>query len=126
MRCFSHELYVYANTLDMHRNFAPKFPGRYLTSNVNITVAGPDGSPISVPVGSQLQLGRDCAQFLMIICRSLRQVQDAKVSCTPRNDAVDNLSSRAHAGAARSRLLESCLTLPGTITIPQYKRWKIW
>jgi hypothetical protein len=49
----NHELYVYANTLDMYHNFAPKFPGRYLTSNVNITVAGPDGSPISVPVGSR-------------------------------------------------------------------------
>ncbi|KAI0264244.1 Metallo-dependent phosphatase-like protein [Gloeopeniophorella convolvens] len=49
----NHELYVYANTLDMHQNFAPKFPGRYLSSNVNITIAGPDGSPVSVPVGSR-------------------------------------------------------------------------
>ena len=96
----SHELYIYANTLDMYHNFAPKFPGRYLTSNVNITVPGPDGSPISVPVGSQLQLGRDRTHFLMIclIRRSLRQVQDTKVSCTPRNDTADNLSSRARRG----------------------------
>lgn len=124
----SHELYIYANTLDMYHNFAPKFPGRYLTSNVNITVPGPDGSPISVPVGSQLQLGRDRTHFLMIclIRRSLRQVQDTKVSCMPRNDAADKLSSRVHAGAARSRLLASCLTLLGTITIPPYRRWKIW
>ncbi|KAA1477516.1 hypothetical protein DENSPDRAFT_885166 [Dentipellis sp. KUC8613] len=49
----NHELYVYANTLDMHQNFAPKFPGRYLTSNVNITVKGADGTPTSVPVGSR-------------------------------------------------------------------------
>ncbi|KAI0253692.1 Metallo-dependent phosphatase-like protein [Lactifluus subvellereus] len=49
----NHELYVYANTLDMHLNFAPKFPGRYLSSNVNITVAGPYGTPVSVPVGSR-------------------------------------------------------------------------
>lgn len=49
---YSHELYVYTNTLDMHLNFAPKFPGRYLSSNVNITVEGPSGTPVSVPVGS--------------------------------------------------------------------------
>jgi hypothetical protein len=51
----SHELYVYANTLDMHLNFAPNFPGRYLSSNVNITVLDPYGTPVSVPVGSQCQ-----------------------------------------------------------------------
>ncbi|TFY66095.1 hypothetical protein EVG20_g4990 [Dentipellis fragilis] len=49
----NHELYVYANTLDMHQNFAPKFPGRYLSSNVNITLNGTDGQPVSVPVGSR-------------------------------------------------------------------------
>ncbi|KAI0039404.1 hypothetical protein FA95DRAFT_1585296 [Auriscalpium vulgare] len=49
----NHELYVYANTLDMHQNFAPKFPGRYLSSNANITIAGPDGQNVSVPVGSR-------------------------------------------------------------------------
>ncbi|KAI9441822.1 Metallo-dependent phosphatase-like protein [Lactarius indigo] len=49
----NHELYIYANALDMHQNFAPKFPGRYLSSNVNITVPGPNGSPVSVPVGSR-------------------------------------------------------------------------
>ncbi|TFY66105.1 hypothetical protein EVG20_g4987 [Dentipellis fragilis] len=49
----NHELYVYANMLDMHQNFAPKFPGRYLTSNVNITIKGADGKMASVPVGSR-------------------------------------------------------------------------
>ncbi|KAJ7204707.1 Metallo-dependent phosphatase-like protein [Mycena pura] len=44
----NHELYIYNNTLDMFKNFAPHFPGRYLTSNVNITVNG-----VSVPVGSR-------------------------------------------------------------------------
>ncbi|KAH9019997.1 hypothetical protein EDB84DRAFT_1441946 [Lactarius hengduanensis] len=48
----NHELYIYANALDMHQNFAPKFPGRYLSSNVNITILGPNDSPVSVPVGS--------------------------------------------------------------------------
>ncbi|KAH9039800.1 Metallo-dependent phosphatase-like protein [Lactarius pseudohatsudake] len=58
----NHELYIYANALDMHQNFAPKFPGRYLSSNVNITIPGPNGSPVSVPVGSQLQLGHEYCQ----------------------------------------------------------------
>ncbi|KAF8260660.1 Metallo-dependent phosphatase-like protein, partial [Lactarius quietus] len=49
----NHELYIYANTLDMYQNFVPKYPGRYLSSNVNITIPGPDGSPVSVPVGSR-------------------------------------------------------------------------
>lgn len=49
----NHELYVYANTYDMYTNFAPKFPGRYLSSNVNITVTGKDGKAVSVPVGSR-------------------------------------------------------------------------
>ncbi|KAH8977050.1 Metallo-dependent phosphatase-like protein [Lactarius hatsudake] len=53
----NHELYIYANALDMHQNFAPKFPGRYLSSDVNITIPGkipaPNGSPVSVPVGSR-------------------------------------------------------------------------
>ena len=47
----SHELYIYAITQDMHQNFAPKLNGRYLSSNVNITVADQDGNPVSVPVG---------------------------------------------------------------------------
>ena len=54
----SHELYVYADTYDMYTNFAPKLDGRYLSSNVNITVADPKAKPsenktISVPVGNR-------------------------------------------------------------------------
>ncbi|KAJ7940412.1 Metallo-dependent phosphatase-like protein [Mycena leptocephala] len=44
----NHELYIYNNTLDMHNNFAPRFNGRYLSSNVNITING-----VSKPVGSR-------------------------------------------------------------------------
>ncbi|KAJ6525668.1 Metallo-dependent phosphatase-like protein [Mycena capillaripes] len=44
----NHELYIYNNTLDMHNNFAPRFNGRYLSSNVNITIDG-----VSKPVGSR-------------------------------------------------------------------------
>ncbi|TCD62703.1 hypothetical protein EIP91_006528 [Steccherinum ochraceum] len=49
----NHELYIYANTLDMFQNFAPQLKGRYLSSNVNITVADKHGKPQSVPVGSR-------------------------------------------------------------------------
>ncbi|KAF7294146.1 hypothetical protein HMN09_01143000 [Mycena chlorophos] len=49
----NHELRVYANTLDMHTNFAMHYEGRYLTSNVNITVFDEDGQAVSVPVGSR-------------------------------------------------------------------------
>jgi hypothetical protein len=44
----NHELYIYNNTLDMHQNFAPRFNGRYLSSNVNITING-----VSQPVGNR-------------------------------------------------------------------------
>lgn len=46
----NHELYIYNNTLDMHTNFAPQIPGRYLSSNANITVNG-----VSVPVGERFR-----------------------------------------------------------------------
>ncbi|KAI0753174.1 Metallo-dependent phosphatase-like protein [Daedaleopsis nitida] len=49
----NHELYVYANTLDMHLNFVPKLNGRYLSSNANITVADKNGKSVSVPVGDR-------------------------------------------------------------------------
>ncbi|KAJ7510105.1 Metallo-dependent phosphatase-like protein [Mycena galericulata] len=44
----NHELYIYNNTLDMYKNFAPRFNGRYLSSNVNITIDG-----VSRPVGDR-------------------------------------------------------------------------
>ena len=44
-------MYIYANTLDMYKNFVPKLNGRYLSSNVNITIADKHGKPVSVPVG---------------------------------------------------------------------------
>ncbi|KAG1742505.1 Metallo-dependent phosphatase-like protein [Suillus lakei] len=49
----NHELYIYANTYDMYTNFAPHLGGRYLSSNVNITVFNSDGEPESVPVGNR-------------------------------------------------------------------------
>lgn len=47
--CFSDKL---ISLLYRYQNFAPKFEGRYLSSNVNITVVDKDGKPMSVPVGS--------------------------------------------------------------------------
>ncbi|KIK45387.1 hypothetical protein CY34DRAFT_801759 [Suillus luteus UH-Slu-Lm8-n1] len=49
----NHELYVYADTYDMYTNFVPHLAGRYLTSNVNITIFDSDGKPESVPVGNR-------------------------------------------------------------------------
>ncbi|CCM03935.1 uncharacterized protein FIBRA_06087 [Fibroporia radiculosa] len=49
----NHELYDYANTYDMYTNFAPHWNGRYLSSNVNITVFDGNNNTISVPVGSR-------------------------------------------------------------------------
>jgi hypothetical protein len=49
----NHELYIYANALDMHKNFAPSLNGRYLSSNVNITTLNEKGEVVTVPVGSR-------------------------------------------------------------------------
>ncbi|KAJ7770978.1 Metallo-dependent phosphatase-like protein [Mycena maculata] len=64
----NHELYIYANTLDMHTNFAQHFKGRYLSSNVNITVFDANNQSVSVPVGSrfrkfQTRKGRSVTAF---------------------------------------------------------------
>ncbi|KDQ56355.1 hypothetical protein JAAARDRAFT_132659 [Jaapia argillacea MUCL 33604] len=49
----NHELYIYNNTLDMYQNFVPYRGGRYLSSNVNITIPNSAGQNVSVPVGNQ-------------------------------------------------------------------------
>ncbi|KZT22467.1 hypothetical protein NEOLEDRAFT_1137924 [Neolentinus lepideus HHB14362 ss-1] len=49
----NHELYIYANTYDMYTNFVPQLDGRYLSSNVNITVYDKNNSSVSVPVGAR-------------------------------------------------------------------------
>jgi hypothetical protein len=55
IKSFSHELYIYNNTLDMFKNFVPKLHGRYLSSNVNITVPDSHGKLVSVPVGERFR-----------------------------------------------------------------------
>ncbi|KAH9981544.1 Metallo-dependent phosphatase-like protein [Russula compacta] len=49
----NHELYNYTYTRDMYLNFVPKFAGRYLSSNVDITIEHPNGTVVKVPVGSR-------------------------------------------------------------------------
>jgi len=39
----------------MHTNFVPKLNGRYLSSNVNITVFDKKGAKVSVPVGGEYE-----------------------------------------------------------------------
>ena len=81
----SHELYIYANTLDMYKNFAPKLYGRYLSSNVNITVEDKHGNPVSVPVGGACTFASPVALNgrSLIRCRAFREVQDSQVSTCP-------------------------------------------
>ncbi|QRW02858.1 vacuolar protein [Ceratobasidium sp. AG-Ba] len=49
----NHELYQYPITLDMHQNFAPRWNGRYLSSNVNITYNDERGRLVNTPVGDR-------------------------------------------------------------------------
>ena len=42
----NHELYNYSVALDVYENFVSKWNGRYLTSNVNISLAEGDSRPI--------------------------------------------------------------------------------
>ncbi|KAJ7181640.1 Metallo-dependent phosphatase-like protein [Mycena crocata] len=51
----NHELYTYANTYDMHMNFPSHYKGRYLSSNVNITVFDANNQSVSVPIGERFR-----------------------------------------------------------------------
>lgn len=80
IKVHSHELYIYENTYDMYKNFAPPLNGRYLSSNVNITVYDANNDTINVPVGSEFSslLLSHCSS--KILARSVPQVQDPQVS----------------------------------------------
>ena len=69
----------------------------------------------------------ECRYPLIVyfVRRSLRQVQDAKVSCAPSFPMM-TLISLSRVGAVKSRLSASCTTLQGTIIIPLCRRWKTW
>ncbi|KAF8829441.1 hypothetical protein HHX47_DHR3000938 [Lentinula edodes] len=51
----NHELYDYINTWDMYTNFVPALDGKYLSSNVNITVFDAHNNTIDVPVGNRFR-----------------------------------------------------------------------
>ncbi|KAJ3797600.1 Metallo-dependent phosphatase-like protein [Lentinula aff. detonsa] len=51
----NHELYDYINTWDMYTNFVPALGGKYLSSNVNITVFDVNKNTIDVPVGNRFR-----------------------------------------------------------------------
>ncbi|KAJ4496699.1 Metallo-dependent phosphatase-like protein [Lentinula lateritia] len=51
----NHELYDYINTWDMYTNFVPALDGKYLSSNVNITVFDANNNTIDVPVGNRFR-----------------------------------------------------------------------
>ncbi|KAL7422991.1 hypothetical protein Q5752_002289 [Cryptotrichosporon argae] len=62
----NHELYHYADALEVHRQSA-RWNGRYLTSNVNITLEE-DGEVVNVPIGNtfakfQTRQGRSVTAF---------------------------------------------------------------
>ena len=61
-----------------YTNFAPAFKGRYLSSNVNITVLNDKGKIVSVPVGSKLVVTFYTLD-IHVISRSLREVHHEKV-----------------------------------------------
>ena len=65
----------------MYKNFAPKLNGRYLTSNVNITVQDAHGNNVSVPVGGMYSAETTRGRRMRTNAgfRTLRQVQDTKV-----------------------------------------------
>ncbi|KAE9403326.1 hypothetical protein BT96DRAFT_964523 [Gymnopus androsaceus JB14] len=49
----NHELYDYINTWDMYTNFVPALDGKYLASNVNITIFDANNNTVDVPVGNR-------------------------------------------------------------------------
>ncbi|KZT55537.1 hypothetical protein CALCODRAFT_437087 [Calocera cornea HHB12733] len=49
----NHELYKYSSALDTRQNFVPHWNGRYLTSNVNVTLYQQPDMGISAPLGAR-------------------------------------------------------------------------
>lgn len=57
--------------LQRHQNFAPALNGRYLSSNVNITIPGSHGQNVSVPVGG---MSTSCSIFWASLIHDLQTV----------------------------------------------------
>ena len=63
-----------------HRNFAPTFKGRYLSSNANITYVDQNGQVINTPVGCKKAFLYLNLPFSYLLYSPLCKVQDPKVS----------------------------------------------
>jgi hypothetical protein len=91
----------------MHQNFAPRWNGRYLSSNVNITYTDKNGHLINTPVGDRFTKFRTKQYVTNPIC---------KIS-----------SNSGHLTASeRSLRLAFCSILPEMLPTPPCKRSKTW
>ena len=102
----SHELYIYNNTLDMFKNFAPQLGGRYLSSNVNITFTDKHGKVVNTPVGDRF-----------------RKFKTERYVYTPLRSV---LLSHSFTVVAASPLLVFYTTSPAMTPTPPSRRSKIW
>jgi hypothetical protein len=141
---FSHELYVYNITLDMcdsdynvkscmthwlflqcrHRNFAPRYNGRYLSSNVNITYVDDNGKVMDTPIGCMTVyfLPHDIC-WAAIIARFTKFKTKKSVMAT----FICAMRPWLYVSEEEmSRLLAFFSTLQETLGTPQYRRWKTW
>ncbi|KAF8581789.1 hypothetical protein K439DRAFT_1352955 [Ramaria rubella] len=80
----NHELYKYEVAHDVHKHFATKWNGRYLTSNVNVTVQNQTGHSVSVPLGHRFakfktKLGRSVTALGIIFDFSFRSAENTTV-----------------------------------------------
>lgn len=70
---------VFSYAINRHKNFAPKLNGRYLSSNVNITLLDEHDNIVNVPVGSTWKWPVLLPCFSNFVHRPLLQIQDQKV-----------------------------------------------
>ncbi|OCF57071.1 vacuolar protein [Kwoniella mangroviensis CBS 10435] len=84
----NHELYHYEDALEEYRNKG-RWNGRYVTSNVNITIRSKDGSFQSVPLGEQYlkldtEQGRKVTAFGIIFnCKGISIQKPSKLAKEP-------------------------------------------
>lgn len=104
-----------------YTNFAPRFNGRYLSSNVNITIVNEQGKVQSVPVGSKRPSHR-CTKkniSLKALRRPFCKIQDEEVCLPLLSWSFSSIPDKS------LPLAFSTISL-GTTRIPLFKRWRIW
>ena len=110
-----------------YKNFAPRFNGRYLSSNVNITVVNEYGKVQSVPVGSKYS-PHVCTLKNIPLKASRRpfcKIQDEEVRL-PRLSWSHSSIDRVILEADKSLPSAFSMISLGTTRIPLFKRWRIW